>query len=268
MFEPLPDDLASSLAAADADLGAYAQLRYCPTIGSTNDAAMALALAGAPDGCAVLADRQTSGRGRRGHEWHSPAQAGIYLSVVVRPRVAADVLPVVTLAAGVAVARAIRDVSGLLVDLKWPNDVVVGRPWRKLCGVLCEGASAGGGIDAVVVGVGINVLATSYPPELAARATSLETELGRPIERGPVVASVLARLRGIMERLQRDGRDAVRADWREFGRPGFAGARVRWHDAAGDRSGRPVDIDEDGALLVDVRGALVRVVAGDVQWER
>lgn len=268
MFEPLPEDIARAVAAAEQTLGPYAALKYCAEIGSTNDAALALALAGAPDGTAVLADRQTSGRGRRGHDWFSPPESGIYLSVIVRPRVAADVLPVVTLAAGVAVAQAIRDVTGLVVDLKWPNDVVIGRPWRKLAGVLCEGASAGGTIDAVVVGIGLNVLSASYPPALASRASSLETELGRPVERAPTIVALLGRVRAIMDGLEREGRESIRAAWRELGRAGFESVVVRWRDVTGERQGRPVDIDVDGALLVDVRGRIERVIAGDVVWER
>lgn len=268
MFAPLPDDIAASLAEAETRLGPYASLRYCGEIGSTNDAAMALALAGVPEGTAVLADRQTSGRGRRGHEWYSPPEAGIYLSVVVRPRVAADVLPVLTLAAGVAVAEAIRIVTGLVVELKWPNDVVIGRPWRKLAGVLCEGASVGARIEAVVVGIGLNVLTTSYPPALASRASSLETELGRSVDRAPLVVALLERLRATMDGLQSGGRESIGAAWRAFGRGGFSTVSVRWRDAGGQREGRPIDIDADGALLVDVRGHLERVIAGDVIWEQ
>jgi BirA family biotin operon repressor/biotin-[acetyl-CoA-carboxylase] ligase len=267
MFEPLPDDLAARLASTH-DLGPYAAVHYATEIGSTNDAAMALALAGAADGTSVLAERQTSGRGRRGHGWFSPAGAGIYLSVVVRPRVEADVLPVLTLAAGVAVAEGIKAATGLAVDLKWPNDVVIGRPWRKLCGVLCEGASAGAAVEAVVVGVGLNVLAASYPPALSSRATSLETELGRPIDRALVLVTLLGRLRAIMACLENEGRDAISARWRTFGRPGFAGATVRWRDAGGERWGRPVDIDGDGALRVETQGRMERLIAGDVVWER
>jgi BirA family biotin operon repressor/biotin-[acetyl-CoA-carboxylase] ligase len=268
MFETPPDEIAASLHAADEALGPYAALRYCAEIGSTNDAALALALAGAPDGTSVLADRQTNGRGRRGHDWYSPAGSGIYLSVIVRPKVAADVLPVLTLAAGVAVAEAIRDITGLVVELKWPNDVVVGRPWRKLAGVLCEGASAGTAIEAVIVGIGLNVLAASYPPALASRASALESELGRPVDRGAMVVSILCRLRAMMDCLETDGREAISAAWRTFGRAGFTGASIRWRDPSGDRHGRPVDIDTDGALLVEVRGRLERVIAGDVAWER
>jgi BirA family biotin operon repressor/biotin-[acetyl-CoA-carboxylase] ligase len=267
MFEALPEELAACLARARTRLGPYADLRYASEIGSTNDAAMAFALAGAPEGLSVLADRQTSGRGRRGNDWYSPPEAGIYLSVVVRPQVAADVLPVLTLAAGVAVAQAVRDVTGLLVELKWPNDVVIGRPWRKLAGVLCEGVSAGAAIDAVVVGIGLNVLTTSYPPALAARASALEGELGRPVDRVAMVVAMLERLRAIMDRLRGDGRHGISAAWREFGFAGFAGAAVRWRDAAGERRGRPVDIAEDGALLVDVGGRTERIIGGDVIWE-
>ncbi len=267
MFDALPDDIAAALAAAEPTLGPYASLRYAAEIGSTNDAALALALAGAPEGTSVLADLQTRGRGRRGREWFSPPESGLYLSVVVRPRLAAEVVPVLTLAAGVAVAEAIRAMTTLPIELKWPNDIVIGRPWRKLGGVLSEGASAGGRLDAVVIGIGVNLRATSYPPELTGRATSIETELGRPIDRAPCLVALLARLRAIMDRLHADGREAICRDWRTFGRRGLHGAAVRWTDRSGDRRGRAMDIDADGALLVDVGGRVERIIAGEVLWE-
>jgi BirA family transcriptional regulator, biotin operon repressor / biotin---[acetyl-CoA-carboxylase] ligase len=267
MFEPLPDDIMTVLAASAARLGSYADVRFRSEIGSTNDAALALAVAGATEGTSVLADVQHRGRGRRGRDWFSPAGAGLYLSVIVRPTVTAEVAPVLTLGAGVAVARAIRGVAGLPVDLKWPNDIVIGRPWRKLGGVLSEAASAGATIDAVVVGIGINLRPAAYPPAVATRATSLETELGRPIERAPLVAALLVELRAMTERLHTGGRDAICGEWRVFGRAGLAGAAVSWDDHTGARRGRAVDIASDGALVVDVAGRLERVIAGEVLWE-
>jgi BirA family biotin operon repressor/biotin-[acetyl-CoA-carboxylase] ligase len=267
MFDAIPDDIAVALAAAEPALGPYASLRYAAEIGSTNDAALALALAGAPEGTSVVADLQTRGRGRRGRDWFSPPESGLYLSAIVRPRLAADVVPVLTLAAGVAVAEAIRALAGLPIELKWPNDIVIGRPWRKLGGILSEGASAGGRLEAVVIGIGVNLRATSYPPELAGRATSVETELGRPIDRAPCLVALLARLRAIMERLHAEGRDAICREWRSFGRHGLHGAAVRWIDRGADRRGRARDIDADGALLVDVDGRVERIIAGEVIWE-
>lgn len=267
MFEPLPDDVASALARAALDLGTYAAVRYQSEIGSTNDAALALAAAGAPEGTSVLADIQTSGRGRRGRQWFSPAGSGLYVSIVVRPNLQPDVVPIVTLAAGVAVATAIRDVIALPVELKWPNDIVIGRPWRKIGGVLSEAASVGPRLDAVVIGIGVNVRASSFPPELASRATSLETELGRDVERAACLIAVLGQLRAIMTRLREDGRDVVCEEWRGFGRRGLSGSPVRWEDRGAVRRGRAIDIAADGALLVDVAGRTERVLAGEVTWE-
>jgi BirA family biotin operon repressor/biotin-[acetyl-CoA-carboxylase] ligase len=267
MFDAIPDDIAVALAAAEPALGPYASLRYAAEIGSTNDAALALALAGAPEGTSVLADLQTRGRGRRGHDWFSPPESGLYLSVIVRPRLAAEVVPVLTLAAGIAAAEAIQELTRLPIELKWPNDIVIGRPWRKLGGILSEGASAGGRLDAVVIGIGVNLRATSYPPELAGRATSIETELGRPIDRAPCLVALLVWLRAIMDRLHADGREAICRDWRTFGRRGLHGAAVRWAERGADRRGRARDIDADGALLVDVDGRVERIIAGEVIWE-
>src|SRR5687767_3848124 len=127
-FDPIPEDVAAEIQRASTALDAFGSVRYCAEVGSTNDVALALALAGAPEGTSVLAGQQVSGRGRRGRSWFSPPGAGLYLSVVVRPPDAARAMSLVTIGAGVAVARAVRAVTGLPVELKWPNDVVIGRP--------------------------------------------------------------------------------------------------------------------------------------------
>jgi BirA family biotin operon repressor/biotin-[acetyl-CoA-carboxylase] ligase len=250
----------------DARLYGWADLRCFADVGSTNDIALQLAASGAPEGTAVLADVQRSGRGRRGHVWHSPPGTGVYLSTVVRPH--ASALPLVTLAAGVAAARAIAALTALPIELKWPNDVVIGRPWRKVGGVLCEASGSAGRIDAVVVGIGLNVGLSSFPPEIAGRATSLETELGREVDRDRVVVELLAALREVATRLGEPGARWVREAWREYGRAGLGGAPVRWREADAERRGHALDIDADGALVVDVDGGVARVIAGEVTWER
>jgi BirA family biotin operon repressor/biotin-[acetyl-CoA-carboxylase] ligase len=263
----LPADLAAALDAAAPALGEFARLRHVAEIDSTNDVALSLAGAGAPQGTSILADRQRSGRGRRGRAWFSPAGAGLYLSVIVRPHVPAHALPLVTLGAGVAAADAVRATTGLPIELKWPNDLVIGRPWRKLAGVLCETAGAGSRVDAVVIGIGINLLTAAYPPDIAGRATSIEAEMGRPIERAPLVVHLLVGLRRIVQTLY-DGRaEAVCAEWRTFARAGLQGAPVRWYDQDRERRGRASDIDVDGALLIDTGGRVERIVAGEVMWD-
>jgi BirA family biotin operon repressor/biotin-[acetyl-CoA-carboxylase] ligase len=244
-------------------------LHYFVETDSTNDVALTLAGRGAPGGTSVLADAQRSGRGRRGRDWFSPPGAGLYLSVIVRPERQAPGLSLVTLAAGVALASAVRGATGLACELKWPNDLVAGRPWRKLAGVLCEASGvAGESLDAVVVGVGVNVLPAAYPAEIAALATSLETELSRPVDRPRLVVEILAGLAEVTRRLWDGDRAWVLDEWRRFGRAGLGGAVVRWNDRGSARRGAARDIDADGALLVDADGRRERLVAGEVTWER
>ena len=267
MADRLPDDVARAMAAATPRLRAFAQLRYAAEVASTNDFALALAAADAPEGTSVLAEVQHAGRGRRGRSWFSPPGAGIYLSSIVRPRGPAAALPLVTLAAGVAAARAIETATGLSVDLKWPNDVVIGRPWRKLGGILCE-AVGGPRIAAVVVGIGINLLPAAYPADVADRATSLEGELGRPADRGILVAELLAALAEETAALWAGDTARLCDAWRRRAAAGLGGAIVRWLDGTHERRGIARDIDEAGALLVDVDGRQERLVSGEVLWER
>lgn len=229
---------------------------------------MRLAAAGASEGTAVLADVQRLGRGRRGREWFSPPGAGVYLSCVIRPGDGGSTLALLTLAAGVATAEAIRSATGLPIELKWPNDVVIGRPWRKLGGILCESVGAGARVDAVVVGIGLNLRPAAYPRELRDRATSIEAELGRSVERALMVVECLAQLTAAASRLRAGDTASVLGSWRRLGASGLDGTCVRWHDQGVERSGRARDIDDDGALLVERGGRVERIIAGEVTWDR
>lgn len=272
-----PADVAEALAATEAARGGFGSpLYYFRTIGSTNDLAARLADAGAPEGTVVASDAQTSGRGRLGRTWHSPEGAGLYVSVVVRPDGVREVEPgppgaappaalpsALTLAAGVALCQAVRDTTGLAAEIKWPNDLVVRR--RKLAGILAEASSRGGAVESVIVGFGVNVRAVDYPAEIAARATSIEGELGRPAARGPLLAAALVRMA--------EGRAALRAGqlgsvldrWRELA-PSSIGSRVEWRGPSGNLAGLTAGLDSDGALLVEAGGRAHRVVAGEVLW--
>jgi BirA family biotin operon repressor/biotin-[acetyl-CoA-carboxylase] ligase len=280
----ISDDLQSAIDDARPRLGPFGSLRHLAETGSTNDAALALAAAGAPEGTSVLADVQTAGRGRRGRTWHSPPGSGLYLSAVLDAGPLMPALSVVTLAAGVAAAEAIRTASGLPVELKWPNDLVVGRPWRKLGGILCESSGAGGRLEAIVVGIGINLRSVAYPPEIASLATSIEAELGRAVDRSRLVVEVLAGLRGVTAMLRENGAAAICGRWRALAQAGLGGAPVRWQVGEILARGLARDIADDGALLVErrdgrdtggsraaggvARGEIVRLVAGEVRWER
>ncbi len=266
MADPIPTDLAAALSMSG-HLGAFSRVTYHAEIGSTNDMALSMATNGEPEGAVVVADQQQAGRGRRGRDWFSPSGAGVYLSAIVRPKGAAGSVPILTLAAGAAAARAVRSVVALPVGLKWPNDLVIGRPWRKLGGVLCETTGHGARIDAVVVGIGINLLVTAYPREIADRATSIEAELGRRVERAPLVVAILESLATVVEHFHAGRLSAICDQWRGFAAPSLGGAAVRWADRTGEHRGRARDIDGDGALLVESGGRVERLVAGEVTWE-
>jgi BirA family biotin operon repressor/biotin-[acetyl-CoA-carboxylase] ligase len=263
----VPDDLAAAIERARPRLGRLAStILFFETTGSTNDEAAKRSAVSA-EGLVVVADAQTSGRGRRGHTWFSPPGSGLYVSVVLAPATAtrepAKATTLLTLAAGVALAEGIERAAGLRIDLKWPNDLQVSR--RKLGGILAESSGAGDRSDTVVVGYGINVRSTALPPELRDTATSLESELGRAIDRDDLLAETLAALSRRYEDLLAGRFDAILDAWRRLA-SAAAGARVTWTTNAGTAAGVTAGIDDLGALLVRVDDRLERIVSGEVVW--
>ncbi len=262
----VPPEIQEAWDRAGERLGPFARgLRCFSTVTSTNDLAMRLADAGAGEGTVILADAQTAGRGRRGREWFSPVGSGIYVSVVLRPwgEPAHWIASRLTVTAGVALAEGVRSSTGLPVELKWPNDLVVGR--RKLGGILTEMSTTGADHPAVVVGIGINVRLTAYPLVLASVATSLEAELGRPIDRAPVLVETLAALVTRYQELRNARFDAILSAWRAFA-PSLRGAPIEWESPEGIVHGQAIDLDGDGALLARTGDVVTRLVAGEVRW--
>lgn len=144
---------------------------------STNNDIRLLAIEGEPEGCVVSADVQTAGRGRRGRSWESPAGSSLLFSILLRPDIPVDAAPQITLLMALAVAKVVRQRTGLEALIKWPNDVVVNR--KKICGILTEMQVKDGAIDHVVVGTGVNMNQTNIPEELEQSATSLLLEMNR-----------------------------------------------------------------------------------------
>jgi BirA family biotin operon repressor/biotin-[acetyl-CoA-carboxylase] ligase len=229
--------------------------------------AAALAERGAPEGAVVVALAQTAGRGRLGRGWFSPPGAGLYVSVVFRgPRVA----PTLTLIGGVAVADGIRAATGLPVEIKWPNDIVVrvggaSARRRKLAGVLAEASTGADGLQYVVVGFGINLRPAAYPAEIADRATSIEAELGRHAEPGPILAEVLAALNAHVRAVESGDAASALERWRALA-PSAVGSFVEWDARGGVLRGVAAGIADDGALLVRVEGRVERIIAGELRW--
>ena len=226
---------------------------------STNDDAARMARAGASHGTVVIARAQRAGRGRDGRSWASPRDAGLYLSAVVRPPLPLVDVPPMTLAIGIGLCDAVRSMGAPAV-LKWPNDALV--HGKKLAGVLVEAHSQGNRLDAIIVGIGVN-LAGELPPEVASTAITLEQAVGAPVDRAAFLAQLLGQVERWIDRYIASGLSLIAPAWHERMAQGIsARARVNGIDLHGEVAG----LDGDGALLLrDVAGALHRVRSGDVE---
>lgn len=267
MSELPPSDLTAALESTRSRRGPFGEpLYFFAETGSTNDDAARLAERGAAEGTVVVAWAQSAGRGRFGRHWFSPPGAGLYVSVICRTAAAA---PLLTLAGGVAVAEGIRAATGLPVQIKWPNDIVVeaGTPVRrrKLAGILAEASTGADGLQHVILGFGINLRSAAFPSELSDRATSVETELGRAPESGRVLAETLVALNVRAAQLGAGDSAPVLDRWRSLA-PSAQGTAVEWETPDGMRSGVSAGIADDGALLVRIGGRIERIISGELRW--
>jgi len=225
-------------------------------IDSTNREAAALARAGAPEGVVVVADHQRAGRGRLGRSWQAPPGSSLLLSVLLRPALDAARVHLVTIAVALAAADACREVAGFSPELKWPNDLVVND--RKLAGILAEVSIEGNALRWVVVGLGLNVnWPAELPHDLAGIAIAANHVAGRPVDRERLLVELLNRLEARYGSLDAQVED-YRARCRTIGRE----VRVDLPDE--QLTGRAVDVDDDGHLLVETAHGTRVVAAGDV----
>jgi BirA family biotin operon repressor/biotin-[acetyl-CoA-carboxylase] ligase len=229
------------------------------TIGSTNDRARELLDEPDGEGRAVLAEEQTAGRGRRGRPWHSPPGRNLTVSVAVRPRLAAGVAWQLAVAAGLAARTACAQHAA--VDLKWPNDLV-SPDGAKLGGLLVETTIDGERVTSAVVGIGINVnwRRAEMPPEIADGATSLADLAGRPIDRVTLLAALLDELDAELIALEA-GRSPL-ARYRDACTT--LGSEVAVETSTGRLTGRAVEVNPHGALVVDTGSGRVALATGDV----
>ena len=232
-------------------LTVFNDVRWLPEVDSTNRYVMDEARAGTPAGLVVVADHQTAGRGRLGRTWVAPPGASLLVSVLLRPTIAADRRHVLVMAAGLAMAEAIQETTGVVAGLKWPNDLLVGD--RKLGGILAETTG-----DALVVGIGVNIEWPEVPDELTTIATACNLEGGRPTTRSSVLAEFLARYSRHLANL-----DGARAAY--DARLLTVGRRVRVEQANGVITGVATGVDEFGRLLLDRDDGMAEPIAvGDV----
>lgn len=225
------------------------------SVDSTQNVAKQLATDGAPEGTVVAADHQTQGRGRAGRTWLAEPGVNLLFSVLLRPPIPIRRVSQLSLLAAVASTEALGAQTGLPIQIRWPNDLMLAG--RKVAGILTEAASGAQKVLHVVVGIGVNVNQTVFPAEIRERATSLALGAGYPLERERLLEALLATL------------DRWYAVYREAG---FASVRSAWCRSSATLgewvsgqgiAGTAFDLDEDGALMVRVpSGVVERVVAG------
>lgn len=232
------------------------------SVESTNALALKMAEEGTEEGTLVVAEEQTRGRGRMGRQWHSPPGVGIWSSLILRPRLLSHQAPCLTLMAGLAVARAIRSSTGLPAALRWPNDVLIGG--RKACGILTEMGTRQGQVEYCVVGLGLNVnqSQTHFPPSLRLEATSIRTELGREVSRIEILQRILTEFERLYLRQQKEGFSPILEESKRLST--VLGKWVSVRQGLHVYHGKAVDIDHEGALMLESEQGRHRIFAGDV----
>jgi len=235
------------------------KIHYFDYLSSTMDLAMQLGIQTAPHGTLVLAESQTSGRGRLGRSWFSPKYKGIYFSLILRPKISPSASPMLTLLAAVSICEAIKKVAGLDAQIKWPNDVFCGN--KKIAGILTEMNAEVDKVNFVVIGIGLNV--NNDKKSLVAQATSLKEQAGQSISRILLLQELLRRIENNYFLLEDRGGQGIIDKWRSFSLT--LGRRVKVYCQDKHVEGQAVDIDQDGALLIRKDSGLTqKVFSGDV----
>ena len=229
---------------------------------STNTEVARLAADGATEGLSIVANEQTAGRGRLQRTWSSPKGAGLYFSILLRPEIPLHSWPLLTFMAAVATGDALIAAAGLQTEIKWPNDLLAGE--RKICGILSETVDTSAG-RAAVVGIGINLTARGYPPDLIGVATSVEEETKQPADKERLLASLQEAIANWYEQLvEPEGLQRILKAWIE--RSSYANGRLV-DVLNGNETFRGITrgVELDGALRVETQAKEIRIVrAGDV----
>ncbi|MDQ0875163.1 BirA family biotin operon repressor/biotin-[acetyl-CoA-carboxylase] ligase [Paenibacillus sp. V4I3] len=231
---------------------------------STQTIAHALVASGAPEGTIVLAEAQTAGRGRMGRTWHSPAGKGIWMSLVLTPRIPVFFMPQLTLLSAVALCRSIQKVCQVDIGIKWPNDLLI--KGKKVSGILLESSGEDERLKYVIAGIGIsvNLKTEDYPEELRNIATSLAIESGADIPRESLVQAFLLEFEDLYALYMEKGFAPIRLLWEALSvtlkRP------IRTHTPAGVIEGVADSLDDSGALTVITQaGEKIKIYSGDIE---
>jgi len=239
------------------------RLIFLREVGSTNDLAKELASYGAVEGTVVVAETQRAGRGRLGRTWFSPA-GGLYFSVVLRPNVRAGAAVTLVFVASLAMVKVLRELYGLRVETKWPNDVLVNG--KKVCGILAEMKMTGEIVKFVVVGIGVNAnvnVEEAFPEELRSSVTSLENKFRKKVELEVLFRALLEKLESVYELFVKEGFASVLKEWKKYA--SFVGCRVEVTSGTEKWVGLALDVESDGSLVMRLEdGTVKHVFVGDI----
>lgn len=235
------------------------KIRIYPELDSTNSAAKALADQEDAHGTVIIADSQSGGRGRYGRPFFSPKKSGIYMSLFLRPSLKAEQALMITSCAAVAVAEAIEKLYPVNVQIKWVNDLYVNQ--RKVCGILTEAGIGfeNGQLDYVVIGIGVNTGAVTFPKDLAPIATSLENETGIAVSRNRLIAEILNSLESRFETMT-DGSFLQESRRRSI----LLGREILVISANETYPAKAIDIDSHGFLIAETANGRVSLNSGEV----
>jgi BirA family transcriptional regulator, biotin operon repressor / biotin---[acetyl-CoA-carboxylase] ligase len=219
--------------------------------------AAALAARGEPHGTAVVAEEQTAGIGRHGHSWHSEAHGGLYLSIILRPKLLPDSLPVLTMALGIAIHKAVTDAAAVRCDLRWPNDLMLNG--KKIAGAMVQSTDS-----ALIAGIGININQTGFPADLSDIATSLRMEAGRDFSMEAFLDAVLANTLEYTKCLEEQGVTPILKEFEA------RSSYVRGKSVEVELDGRKIEgvtsgLDDHGFLRVRTADGIETIVAGGVR---
>jgi len=254
----LPREIAQGL---DTEVYGRKEIIHYRETGSTNVIAKKLAARGAPEGTLVVSEKQTQGRGRKGRVWFSPAEAGIYASLILRPAMTPGEAPQITFLTAVSAAETLIHLTRLDVRIKWPNDLLV--KGKKIAGILTEISTGQGLLEYAVVGLGINVNTPAFPDEIRQTATSILVETGERFSRTSLIREYLRRQETYFRRLKIGGFEPILNRWKELA--DTIGRRIRVEMPDKVVVGRAEDIDPQGVLILrDTKGVSYRIVSGDV----
>jgi len=243
------------------------KIHHFQTVDSTNSKAYQLALNGAEEGEVILSESQEKGRGRMGRQWFSPPSLNLYLSIILRPIIPPPQVPLITLMAAVATADAIQKFSGIIPQIKWPNDILL--KGRKVAGLLNEIHSEMDRIHFVILGIGVNLNTDEkkFSKEIRSIATSLKIEMGQTVSRKVFLQSLLLEMERWYSIFLEEGSTVILNAWRD--RADIKGRQVKVTSFGETVVGTAIDVDSDGALILETGGGKQRrVMAGDIEYKK